>query len=89
MAHTQRAVTYAAGDADQLHIGVGIGAVDLVGFDDLPVCEYLSPPMTTVEVPKQYLGETAARRIIERIENKNSLPLKIETAVRLKKRKSV
>ncbi|MBR0402073.1 MAG: substrate-binding domain-containing protein, partial [Lachnospiraceae bacterium] len=58
-------------------------------FDDLPICEYLSPPLTTVEVPKQYLGEMAAKRVIERIENKNSLPLKIETAVRLKKRKSV
>ena len=63
--------------------------IAIVGFDDLPICEYLSPPLTTVEVPKQYLGEMAAKRIIERIENKNSLPLKIETAVRLKKRKSV
>ena len=63
--------------------------IAIVGFDDLPICEYLSPPLTTVEVPKQYLGETAAKRIMERIENKNSLPLKIETAVRLKKRKSV
>ena len=63
--------------------------VAVVGFDDLPICEYLSPPLTTVEVPKLYLGEMAVRRMIERIENKNSLPLKIEAAVRLKKRKSV
>ena len=63
--------------------------VALIGFDDLPLCEYLDPPLTTVEVPKQYLGEVAAMRIIERIENQNSLPLKTEVAVRLKKRKSV
>ena len=63
--------------------------IAIVGFDDLPLCEYLTPPLTTVEVPKRFLGETAVARMIERIENKYSLPLKIETAVRLKKRKSV
>ena len=87
--------------SDNDHIAVGVMRafkeagyripedIAVVGFDDLPICEYLSPPLTTVEVPKQYLGEMAAKRVIERIDNKNSLPLKIETAVRLKKRKSV
>ena len=63
--------------------------VAIVGFDDLPVCEYVSPPLTTVQVPKQYLGETAARRMVQLIEAKNSLPIKIEVAVQLKIRKSV
>ena len=63
--------------------------VALVGFDDLPLCEYLSPTLSTVAVPKQFLGETAVKRLAELIENKNSLPLRIEVAVRLKKRKSV
>ena len=63
--------------------------IAVIGFDDLPVCAYMSPPLTTVEVPKQYLGETAVRRIIERIESADGLPLKTEVSVRLKKRKSV
>ena len=63
--------------------------VAVVGFDDLPLCEYLTPPLSTVEVPKQYMGEVAARRMIQLIEEPGSLPLKIEVAVKLKKRKSV
>ena len=63
--------------------------VSLVGFDDLPACEYMHPPLTTIEVPKIYLGETAAHRMIEMIDDKNSLPLKIEVSVRLKRRRSV
>lgn len=65
------------------------GDVAIVGFDDLPVCEYLDPPLTTIEVPKQYMGMTAAYRLMQIIEGNGSTPLKIETEVRLKKRKSV
>ena len=63
--------------------------VAIVGFDDLPLAGYTDPPLTTIEVPKHYLGETAAARIIQLIEQKDSLPLKIQVQVHLKKRKSV
>lgn len=65
------------------------GDVAIVGFDDLPVCEYLDPPLTTIEVPKQYMGMTAAYRLIQLVEGSGNMPLKIETEVKLKKRKSV
>ena len=63
--------------------------VAVVGFDDLPACEYVSPPLTTVMVPKAFLGQTAATRIIQLIEEKNQQPLKIEVFTRLVPRKSV
>ena len=63
--------------------------ISVIGFDDIPLSEYISPPLSTVDVPKLYLGETAARRLAQMIDSKNSLPLKIEIAVRLKKRASV
>ncbi len=63
--------------------------VAVIGFDDLPVAQYFDPPLSTVEVPKNYLGETAAGRLIQVIEEKNTLPLKIQVQVKLKKRKSV
>ena len=63
--------------------------VAVVGFDDLPACEYISPPLTTIMVPKMFLGETAAFRMIQLIEGKNMQPLKIEVATKLIKRKSV
>ncbi len=63
--------------------------VAIVGFDDLPACEYISPSLTTVMVPKAFMGETAADRIIQLIEEKNQQPLKIEVFTQLIKRKSV
>lgn len=63
--------------------------IAIVGFDDLPLCEYFSPPLTTIHVPKQFMGETAAKRIVEIIEGNDGMPVKIEIATILKKRKSV
>lgn len=63
--------------------------VAIVGFDDIPACEYMDPPMHTIMVPKQFMGETAAARIIQLAEGRNVHPLKIEVATRLICRKSV
>jgi len=63
--------------------------VAVVGFDDLPACEYISPALTTVLVPKAFLGGTAAERMIRLIEEKDQQPLKIEVFTQLIKRKSV
>ena len=63
--------------------------VAIVGFDDIPACEYMIPQLTTIQVPKLFMGETAAQRIIQLIELKNSPPLKIEISTKLIKRKSV
>lgn len=63
--------------------------VAVVGFDDMPACEYMSPPLSTVNVPKAFMGEVAAQRVIQLIENQAGLPLKIEVSTRLVKRKSV
>ena len=63
--------------------------IAVIGFDDLPLCEYLSPPLTTIHVPKQYLGETAARRMAQIIETKSHTPVKTEVSTTLVKRRSV
>lgn len=44
-------------------------ALAITGFDDLLFAESLDPPLTTVRVPKEVLGQVAARRMIERIRN--------------------
>ncbi len=63
--------------------------IAVVGFDDLPLCEFLSPPLTTIHVPKQYMGETAAMRMAQIIESNEHMPVKIEIGTSLLKRKSV
>ena len=62
--------------------------IALIGFDDMPVCTYISPSLTTVHVPKQYMGELAVRRLSEIMENPSSYPVKIELSTELCKRKS-
>ena len=63
--------------------------VAVVGFDDMPACEYMNPPLSTIMVPKLFMGETAATRIIQLIEGENSQPLKIEISTKLVRRKTV
>ena len=63
--------------------------IAIIGFDDLPVCEYFDPPLTTVHVPIHYMGEIATERLIHLVENPSALPVKIEIGTQLKKRKSV
>lgn len=63
--------------------------VSIVGFDDLPACQDLTPNLTTVMVPKFFMGETAVTRMIQLIEGKNSHSLKIEVSTKLILRKSV
>ena len=62
--------------------------IAVVGFDDLPVCTCTEPPLTTVRVPKQYLGRMAVQRLHERIQSPDCHPVKIEISTTLQKRKS-
>ena len=63
--------------------------VAVVGFDDMPACEYMDPQLTTIMVPKLFMGETAAMRVIQLIEGTNAQPLKIEVSTKLVRRRSV
>ena len=57
----------------------------IVGFDDIPLAEHISPPLTTVRVPAQELGSTAARMLLEMIQTGKRPPsvvLKTELMVR-------
>ncbi len=63
--------------------------VAVVGFDDMPLCVYVEPTLTTVHVPKQYMGRMAARRLAEIISSKTNEPVKIQIETSLVIRKSV
>ncbi|MBQ9251328.1 MAG: LacI family DNA-binding transcriptional regulator [Clostridia bacterium] len=63
--------------------------VSIVGFDDISAAEYVSPPLTTMEVPKTYLGEVAVERVVQMIEGRSLQPVKVEIFTRLIPRKSV
>lgn len=62
--------------------------VAVIGFDDMPLCTFLDPPLTTIHVPKQYMGMMAAKRMAELIDTKSPYPIKVEISTTLVLRKS-
>ncbi|WP_018467006.1 LacI family DNA-binding transcriptional regulator [Calidithermus timidus] len=51
------------------------GEISLVGFDDLPISSYTTPPLTTVAQPTLEFGREAARAILAKLEGRPySLP---------------
>jgi LacI family transcriptional regulator/LacI family repressor for deo operon, udp, cdd, tsx, nupC, and nupG len=48
--------------------------VSIVGFDDIPLTEFVQVPLTTVRVPKFRMGELAAEMLIRHVESKAILP---------------
>ncbi len=47
----------------------------ITGFDDISFARDLDPPLTTIHVPKELLGELAVRKLIERIGHPDRPPI--------------
>jgi LacI family transcriptional regulator len=62
--------------------------VKIVGFDNISASALVEPPLTTIDVPKQYMGEQAIKRLIAIMKEENPQHLKIEVSVSLLRRKS-
>lgn len=60
----------------------------LVSFDDFPWLNCFRPRLTTIELPKYGLGETATRTLLERIEGKTTRAATITLASQLRVRES-
>lgn len=63
--------------------------IAVIGFDNVPLASYIEPPLTTVHVPKKYMGEMAVSRLISSIGNGSHSPVKIEISTMLKERHTV
>lgn len=60
--------------------------ISCVGFDNISESRIIDPSLTTVDVPRHYIGMTAARLLIEQMDTKMVHAIKIEAATRLVKR---
>jgi DNA-binding LacI/PurR family transcriptional regulator len=49
--------------------------VSVVGFDDIPLAEFVHVPLTTVRVPTFRMGTIAADMLITHVESKTSVPV--------------
>ena len=62
------------------------GDVSVVGYDDLPICEYVDPPLASVRQPKRSLGQLMAQMLIAATQHdqqiRQDLLLPVELVVR-------
>jgi len=63
--------------------------ISVVGYDDIYLSSYLSPPLTTINVPKIQIGELSIKILLDQIEGKDLDYHKIILDVRLIERESV
>lgn len=63
--------------------------ISIIGFDNQPMSRIIEPSLSTIHVPKQYMGEIAALRVIELLEFPSNLPVKTEISTVLIERDSV
>lgn len=63
--------------------------IAIIGFDNIPYSTYVEPALTTISVPKAYMGTMAAKRLIEIIESKETHHIKIEINTELIIRDSI
>lgn len=63
--------------------------ISIIGIDDMPMCELMDPPLTTMHVPKYEMGFLAVKRLLEKINRKSDEILTIEIRTTLIKRHSI
>jgi DNA-binding LacI/PurR family transcriptional regulator len=72
------------------HFGLAIPEdVSVIGMDNVPVSEYVWPPLTTVATPVQEVAETMVEQAIARIHSPDMPPREFSFPTRLIERQSV
>jgi DNA-binding LacI/PurR family transcriptional regulator len=62
--------------------------ISIVSFNNLSLSEHSKPPLTSVDIGTFQLGHVATKCLIEKIENPETLPIRITIPTRLIERKS-
>lgn len=63
--------------------------IAVIGFDNISESRVIDPALTTIDIPRKFMGQTAAHQLIQHINNPVSHTLKIEVSTSLVKRFSV
>jgi LacI family transcriptional regulator len=62
--------------------------ISIVGFNDIPTAAFIHPPLTTVKVYTEFMGETAVELLVERLTTKRSICKKVVVPTELVVRES-
>ena len=63
--------------------------ISVIGFDDRPICQMMTPAVTTINVPKDAFGSSAVDILMEKMKRPRSYSVKMEIGTRLVERESV
>ncbi len=63
--------------------------ISIIGFDNLPFGEIVTPRLTTIDVHKQKMGEIAVNSLIDKIKTKSETSIKIQVCSEFVERESV
>ncbi len=63
--------------------------VSIIGFDDIYISGYMEPALTTVHIPRHYMGRLAVKRLISVIEGGEHYAINIQINGYLKVRNSI
>ena len=63
--------------------------ISIIGYDDMPMCEVIEPPLTSIHVNTTDIGKLAAKRLLQKIKNPDDYHLTTLISSRLVKRASV
>ena len=54
--------------------------IAVISFNDIPVAQFLTPPLTTVKIHGEHIGETAVDLLLERLSGRDyAKQIRIET----------
>lgn len=62
--------------------------MSIIGFNDIAMAEFIQPPLTTIKVHMEYMGETAVELIAERLLSKRNIAKKVVLPTKLIVRES-
>jgi LacI family transcriptional regulator len=57
--------------------------ISIIGFDDIPLSEYVIPAITTIRQNKEFIGQEAVTQLIAMIDNVNYSPPSVEVPTEL------
>lgn len=60
--------------------------VAIIGFDNISEGKIVEPSLTTIDIPRKFMGQTATKQLLEQIANPVSHTVKTEVSTRLVKR---
>lgn len=63
--------------------------ISIIGFDNIELCERVTPQLTTIDVKKEIMGQKAVRRLLYKKSNKKNMSECVAIGVELVERDSV